>query len=149
MGGGRNHWARFDPVADKRGRADGRNLLNEMKEEGYTVVATKDRLTQAGSGKLIGLFSSMRHLEYELDQVAGKDADGNTYTTLVFGNGANRPNVRASVDSATATNVATPCSRARAWGASHAAAFGRHSVRHEAFVTVLAGCATLRRGSLP
>ncbi|MDC8760650.1 alkaline phosphatase [Janthinobacterium fluminis] len=30
------------------------------------------------------------------------DADGNTYTTLVFGNGPNRPNLRTSVDSATA-----------------------------------------------
>ncbi|KWF95056.1 alkaline phosphatase [Burkholderia cepacia] len=215
MGGGRNHWTPFDPVANKRGRADGRNLLNEMKAKGYTVVATKDQLAQAGNGKLVGLFSSTSHLEYELDRVAGKgegpsqpslaemtskaidvlsknsngyflmveggridhalhgtnakraledtaafdeairvalskvdlsntlivvtadhdhtmtingyskrgnpildisrnyrdgqpskDADGNTYTTLVFGNGANRPNVRASVDSATATNDA-------------------------------------------
>ena len=39
------------------------------------------------------------------DGQPSKDA-GNTYTTLVFGNGANRPNVRASVDSATATNEA-------------------------------------------
>ncbi|WP_300758364.1 alkaline phosphatase [Janthinobacterium sp.] len=31
-----------------------------------------------------------------------KDADGNTYTTLVFGNGPNRPNLRTNVDSATA-----------------------------------------------
>ena len=30
-----------------------------------------------------------------------KDADGNTYTTLVFGNGPNRPNIRASLDSTT------------------------------------------------
>ncbi|WMW80208.1 alkaline phosphatase [Undibacterium cyanobacteriorum] len=30
-----------------------------------------------------------------------KDADGNTYTTLVFGNGPNRPNIRAGLDSAT------------------------------------------------
>lgn len=29
-----------------------------------------------------------------------KDADGNTYTTLVFGNGPNRPNVRANLESA-------------------------------------------------
>ncbi|HHT8926317.1 TPA: alkaline phosphatase, partial [Burkholderia cenocepacia] len=40
------------------------------------------------------------------DGQPSKDADGNTYTTLVFGNGANRPNVRASVDSATAMNEA-------------------------------------------
>ncbi|HHT8871457.1 TPA: alkaline phosphatase, partial [Burkholderia cenocepacia] len=215
MGGGRNHWTPFDPVSNKRGRADGRNLLDEMKAKGYTVVATRDQLAQAGNGKLVGLFSSTSHLEYELDRVAGKgegptqpsladmtskaidvlsknsngyflmveggridhalhgtnakraledtaafdeairvalskvdlantlivvtadhdhtmtingyskrgnpildisrnyrdgqpskDADGNTYTTLVFGNGANRPNVRASVDSATAMNEA-------------------------------------------
>ena len=30
-----------------------------------------------------------------------KDADGNTYTTLVFGNGPNRPNLRVNLDSAT------------------------------------------------
>ncbi|PCE33097.1 alkaline phosphatase [Burkholderia ubonensis] len=215
MGGGRNHWTPFDLAANKRGRADGRNLLDEMKAKGYTVVATKDQLAQAGGGKLIGLFSSTSHLEYELDRVAGKgegatqpslaemtskaidllsknsngyflmveggridhalhgtnakraledtaafddairvalskvdlsntlivvtadhdhtmtingyskrgnpildisrsyrdgqpskDADGNTYTTLVFGNGANRPNVRAPVDSATALDNA-------------------------------------------
>ncbi|MTV36484.1 alkaline phosphatase [Duganella radicis] len=35
------------------------------------------------------------------DNQPSKDADGNTYTTLVFGNGPNRPNVRANLDSAT------------------------------------------------
>ena len=35
------------------------------------------------------------------DNLPSKDADGNTYTTLVFGNGPNRPNTRASLDSAT------------------------------------------------
>ena len=35
------------------------------------------------------------------DGQPSKDADGNTYTTLVFGNGPNRPNLRANLDSAT------------------------------------------------
>ncbi|WP_179100640.1 alkaline phosphatase, partial [Burkholderia pseudomallei] len=40
------------------------------------------------------------------DGQPNKDADGNPYTTLVFGNGANRPNARVPVDSSTATNDA-------------------------------------------
>ena len=36
------------------------------------------------------------------DNLPSKDADGNTYTTLVFGNGPNRPALRTNVDSAAA-----------------------------------------------
>lgn len=36
------------------------------------------------------------------DNSPNKDADGNTYTTLVFGNGPNRPAVRTSIDSTAA-----------------------------------------------
>jgi alkaline phosphatase len=36
------------------------------------------------------------------DGAPARDADGKTYTTLVFGNGPNRPHQRADVDSATA-----------------------------------------------
>ena len=43
-----------------------------MKAKGCTVVATRDQLAQAGNGKLVGLFSSTSHLEYELDRVAGR-----------------------------------------------------------------------------
>lgn len=35
------------------------------------------------------------------DNQPAKDADGNTYTTLVFGNGPNRPTLRVNLDSAT------------------------------------------------
>ena len=35
------------------------------------------------------------------DGQASRDAQGNTYTTLVFGNGPNRPNTRTNLDSAT------------------------------------------------
>ena len=35
------------------------------------------------------------------DGQPSRDADGHTYTTLVFGNGPNRPNLRVSLDSAT------------------------------------------------
>ncbi|SEN56958.1 alkaline phosphatase [Duganella sp. CF517] len=35
------------------------------------------------------------------DGQPAKDADGNTYTTLVFGNGPNRPNTRTGLDSTT------------------------------------------------
>ncbi|MBG6221546.1 MULTISPECIES: alkaline phosphatase [unclassified Janthinobacterium] len=36
------------------------------------------------------------------DNQPSKDEDGNTYTTLVFGNGPNRPDLRTNIDSATA-----------------------------------------------
>lgn len=208
FGGGANHFTPFNASSNPKGRADGRNLVEEMKAKGYAYVANKadfDALS-ATSDKVLGLFTTSSHMSYELDRdptkqpslaemtaksidilsrdpdgyflmveggridhalhgtnakrvmedtiafddaiktalakvdlnntlivvtadhdhtmvingyakkgnpildisrsyrdgQANKDADGNTYTTLVFGNGPNRPSVRTSLDSATA-----------------------------------------------
>ena len=71
MGGGRNHFTPFDASTNKAGRADARNLLNEMAAKGYTVAATKAEMSAASNDKkFIGLYSSKSHLEYELDRTA-------------------------------------------------------------------------------
>ncbi|AOY98471.1 alkaline phosphatase [Cupriavidus sp. USMAHM13] len=81
MGGGRNHWTPYDATTNKRGRADGRNLLTELQAKGYTVLSTRNEMMQASGGKLVGLFSSNSHLEYEIDRVAGK-GEGATQPSL-------------------------------------------------------------------
>ncbi len=49
-GGGRKFW---------EGRQDGRNLIEEMKERGYTFVDTDEDLKKVESGKLLGLFAPL------------------------------------------------------------------------------------------
>ncbi|WP_373986850.1 alkaline phosphatase [Duganella sp. BuS-21] len=84
MGGGRNHFTPFDAVANKTGRADGRNLLTEMAAKGYAVASTKAEMNAAAAGKkFIGLYSSKSHLEYELDRSA----------TPPLGEGATQPSL--------------------------------------------------------
>lgn len=84
MGGGRNHFTPYDASTNKAGRADGRNLLTELSALGYTVAATKADLAAAPNNKkLIGLFSSKSHLEYELDRTA----------TPPLGEGATQPSL--------------------------------------------------------
>ncbi|PJG59519.1 alkaline phosphatase [Aeromonas cavernicola] len=69
LGGGSRH---FLPLADKGKREDGRNLINEMKANGYQFVSNADELSKAASGKpLLGLFSSS-HLKYDLDRPASE-----------------------------------------------------------------------------
>jgi alkaline phosphatase len=71
MGGGRNHFTPFDATANSRGRADGRKLLSELANAGYTVAANKADMAAAPiNKKFIGLYSSKSHLEYELDRSA-------------------------------------------------------------------------------
>jgi alkaline phosphatase len=211
MGGGRNHFTPFDKANNPHGRADGRDLLAELKAHDYFVAATRaDMMSALPNRKFVGIYSADSHLDYAsarrpeqptlaemttksiellsknpngfflmveggkidhalhdsnaknalvetisfddaieaavermraidpglentlivvtadhdhtmvmngypkrgnpvLDIVRGyadgkpsKDADGKTYTTLVFGSGPNRPATRADVDSATA-----------------------------------------------
>ena len=84
MGGGRNHFTPFDALANKTGRADGRNLLTELAAKGYTVAATKAEMAAAAPGKkFIGLYSSKSHLEYELDRSAA----------VPLGEGASQPSL--------------------------------------------------------
>jgi alkaline phosphatase len=84
MGGGRNHFTPFVAGTNAAGRADGRNLLNELAAKGYTVAASKAEMNAAPAGKkFIGLYSSKSHLEYELDRVA----------TPPVGEGANQPSL--------------------------------------------------------
>ncbi len=71
MGGGRNHFTPYDATSNKAGRVDGRNLLVELAAKGYTIAATKaDMLAAPNDKKLIGLYSTKSHLEYELDRTA-------------------------------------------------------------------------------
>ncbi|WP_412840014.1 alkaline phosphatase [Aeromonas dhakensis] len=70
MGGGANHWTPYNSTSNKGGRADGRDLTAELTAQGYHYVTTKDELSGVNSGKVLGLFSTKSHLDYELDRVA-------------------------------------------------------------------------------
>ncbi|EKP0303953.1 alkaline phosphatase [Aeromonas veronii] len=69
MGGGANHWTPYS-ASNKGGRNDNRDLTAEMKGQGYSYVTTQSELAKVTSGKVLGLFSSKSHLDYELDRVA-------------------------------------------------------------------------------
>lgn len=69
MGGGANHWTPYS-ASNKSGRNDNRDLTAEMKAQGYSYVTTQSELAKVTSGKVLGLFSSKSHLDYELDRVA-------------------------------------------------------------------------------
>ncbi|WP_249384121.1 alkaline phosphatase [Chitinivorax sp. B] len=73
LGGGRQY---FIPKADGGTRPDGRNLINEMKAQGYTYADTGAALRAVDGkvvNKLFGLFHKS-HMDYELDR-AKKNLD--------------------------------------------------------------------------
>jgi alkaline phosphatase len=65
MGGGRNHFTPFDKANNPHGRADGRDLLAELKEHGYFVAATRaDMMSALPNRKFVGIYSADSHLDY-------------------------------------------------------------------------------------
>jgi len=67
MGGGRQHFTPFDAATNKRGRADGRNLLAELEDRGYFIAATRaDMLSSRVGRKFIGIYAADGHLDYGL-----------------------------------------------------------------------------------
>jgi len=63
--GGRKQF--FLPEAAGGKRKDGRDLLEEARKAGYSVVGSASELTQAAGSKLLGLFN-MGNMVYEIDR---------------------------------------------------------------------------------
>jgi alkaline phosphatase len=53
-------------------RKDSRNLLEEAKAAGYTLVGTADEMRHAPDGKILGLFS-MSNMSFEIDRAQTKE----------------------------------------------------------------------------
>jgi alkaline phosphatase len=82
MGGISQYWVPFNATgsaAEKKGRPDGRNLVNEMKAKGYTFVSDKttfDAASTTAGSKIFGLFDqafSQGHMSYELDRIPANE----------------------------------------------------------------------------
>jgi len=65
--GGRKQF--FLPEVSAGKRKDGRNLLDEARAAGYTVVGDAEELKAAQGAKILGLFN-MGNMAYEIDRVA-------------------------------------------------------------------------------
>jgi alkaline phosphatase len=57
----------FIPEAEKGKRKDGRNLINEAKQNGYVVVETAEEMKKAQGEKILGLFS-LGNMLFEIDR---------------------------------------------------------------------------------
>jgi alkaline phosphatase len=72
LGGGAKH---FKPTADGGARTDGRNLITELKDKGYTYASNQAEfaaIDATKTNKLLGLFTSS-HMSYDLDRDATKE----------------------------------------------------------------------------
>jgi alkaline phosphatase len=88
LGGGTQYFTPMergkDGAAPVKGRIDGRHLLDEMKEKGYSVVTTPDELkADALKTPVIGLFAA-KNLEFEVDRVAADQPSLSDMTTTAL-----------------------------------------------------------------
>jgi alkaline phosphatase len=73
MGGGRNHFTPFDAARNKKGRADGRDMMAEFAARGYTVAANQEEMAAARAGrKFVGIYSDESHLDYDSERRASQ-----------------------------------------------------------------------------
>lgn len=79
LGGTSTYWRPVGAVVSGRGRADGRDLVAEMKAKGYTFVSDLAGLNSApvaAGSKILGLFDqavAQGHMSYELDRDPTKE----------------------------------------------------------------------------
>jgi alkaline phosphatase len=69
LGGGRRHF--LPQSAEDSEREDGRDLLDEAREAGYTVVTGRDGFQQVDALPVLGVFAN-GHLPYVIDRDSGK-----------------------------------------------------------------------------
>ena len=90
MGGISQYWVPFNATgsaAEKKGRPDGRNLVNEMKAKGYTFVSDKttfDGAATTSGSKILGLFDqafTQGHMSYDLDRNPANEPSLSEMTT--------------------------------------------------------------------
>lgn len=75
MGGGRNLFTPFDATGNKKGRADGRDMLAEFAASGYTVATNAGQMQAAQPGrKFVGLYSADGHLDFDMARRAEQPA---------------------------------------------------------------------------
>jgi len=79
LSGGWRHW--IPQSADGSRRDDDRDLLKEAEAQGYTVVKDRQALSQAGQGKLLGLFSRSGMMD-AIEERRTRDADDRTEPAL-------------------------------------------------------------------
>jgi alkaline phosphatase len=68
--GGRKSF--FLPESEKGRRKDGRNLLNEARQNGYSVVETAEEMKKAQGERILGLFN-MGNMLFEIDRKGSKE----------------------------------------------------------------------------